>query len=397
MTSQAFVDDMAPSIQTARRIAKLFAAFGPEVSIQPLQDFSRFRASIPAFCRVEPRTAEEVGAIVALARAEGIPVRTRGQGHSLNGSSLPEQGELVVSTRRLAALKFSRPTTVTAGGGAVLWTVQRIIERHGFRLPVINDGYPAPSVGGFVAAGGFGPESVRFGGFWDAVDEVALVDGCGELRRIQRRDAVFPWLFGSMGQLGLVVEARLDVHPATDVEATYPLGAEIPAEEVLHEDGAVDLTEWQLERAQRLYWMTLFLPPERTGEARRWLKELQQRHAAAWHFRKTYVYRIAHVRMAAPLIYPRGGAFAAVGAWGVPAMSGPAAEEGLRALELDFMTMVRQHGVRRYIQSELAAGPDVFAQYFGPAPYAEFAAIKRAMDPDALFNRRNVFPGPTAT
>ena len=66
-------------------------------------------------------------------------------------------------------------------------------------------------MGGFVAAGGFGPGSRTAGGFSNNVAELTMVDGRGRLQRLSRDEALIPWLFGAMGQLGIVVEAQLEV------------------------------------------------------------------------------------------------------------------------------------------------------------------------------------------
>lgn len=80
---------------------------------------------------------------------------------------------------------------------------------------MINDGgASAPSIGGFIAAGGIGEGGLLHGGFWETVSSVVLVAPAGGARHVDRRDPLFPWLFGSLGALGVVFEAVIDLVPA---------------------------------------------------------------------------------------------------------------------------------------------------------------------------------------
>jgi FAD/FMN-containing dehydrogenase len=201
----------ATDLEAARCLQKLFARFRAHIVECPLFDFSRLRTGAQVFCGVTPTSAREVSSIVQLAGEHAVPLRTRGNGHALNGSSLPRHAELVVHTRGLTEALYHPDGSVSVGAGAVLWSVDAWLRTKGCSLPVLNDGYAGPSVGGYVAAGGFGPGSAIAGGFWDNVAEITMVDGEGRVQRIRREAPLFPWLFGSMGQLGIIVRAKLDI------------------------------------------------------------------------------------------------------------------------------------------------------------------------------------------
>ncbi len=201
---QLLSSDRPTNIEAADYLEKLFGAFRPCIVTDALFDFSRLHSGYPRFCEVSPIS------IVQLAGEHGIPLRTRGRGHALNGSSLPQKSELTVNTRNLTKASLQPDGTVAVGGGAVLWMVDEWLRTAGLSLPVVNDGYAGPSVGGFVAAGGFGPGSATAGGFWNNVSELTIVGGQGQIQRLGRDAPLFPWLFGAMGQLGIIVEAKLD-------------------------------------------------------------------------------------------------------------------------------------------------------------------------------------------
>ena len=373
---------------------EMFAAWQPALGEAPISDFSGSHRSTATFCEVAPPNADYVRDIVQAAIASGVPLRTRAQGHSLNGSSLPAQGELLLRTERMRRLRFDAPGTVTAGSGIVLWLLQAVLRSQGFDLPVLNDGYPGPSVGGYVCAGGFGPESAIHGGIWDNVTAITLVDGRGEVRRLDARDDVFPWLFGSMGQLGVIVDVTLSIIPLQGADPRpYPLGKTVTLPPMAP---VVDVpAQYVRGENERLFWFTLFVPDGRGERAHEELLALEQRHASALRFAERYRYHIRHRGRVAPLVYPEACSFTATGAWGWLGDSSPDAMRKLFEFDGEFMALATgTPGYRRYVQSELPGGPAVYERCFGEATYARFRKLKATFDPGSILNRGSVFPGP---
>jgi FAD/FMN-containing dehydrogenase len=351
-----------------------------------ITDFSGLRSSAASYSAAQPRSAQDLVRVVRAACDSGQAVRTRGQGHSLNGASLPAADELLIDTRNLRTLRFAQPGAIRVGAGAVLWIVQAVLRARGFELPVLNDGYAGPTVGGYIAAGGFGPGSGSHGGFWDNVIELTLVDGRGELRRVGADDALFPWLFGSMGQLGIVAEATLRILG----EREFPAGKSgmVPRLAPQH----VPLA-YAPQGDERLFWFTLFVPDAQVEEAHRELRALEARHGRALRYAERYTYAIRHRRRVAPLVYPQARGFSATGAWGWLADASESSVARLLDFDRDFMALAQSRpDWRRYVQSELARGPEVYERCFGAALYAELGRLKAELDPKGLFNRGSVFP-----
>lgn len=375
---------------TPEALFDLFAPLRPQVVTEPLNDFSRLRASSSPFCQVSPRSADEVCRLVSVAHRHHIPLRVRGRGHALNGSSLPQAGELTVQTEQLAWVRYDEAGTVTAASGIALWTLRDVLGSEHLTLPVVNDGYAGPSVGGFIAAGGFGPGSQRYGGFWENVAEILIATGYG-LRRFQRGDPSFPWLFGSMGQLGIIIEARLDVvRAAAATSAPYPQSQVVPADAINRATARASGPPAD-ESGRRLYWFTLFVPGSRLEEALARLAWLEAQHGALFRYRERYQYFVQSRHIVAPLVYPEASPFFAIGIWGFHEDSTPAGIAHLSAFETDFMQMALRHRFKRYIQSELSCGPHMYTQYFDPAILSGFQDLKRVLDPNDLFNRGSVF------
>ena len=367
---------MTPSAAGAPRAAEelceRFAAFRPHIATTPLFDFSMLHQGESTYCEVAPRTPQELVAVVRLAVELRLPLRTRGAGHALNGSALPLRGELVISTRELDQIVAGPGETIRAGAGSVLWTVDAAARARGRAIPVLNAGQAGPTAGGFIAAGGFGAGSAAAGGFWENVVQVAVVDGRGALARVTRDSPLFPWLFGAMGQLGIVVEATLQTVPSAS--------APPPERGRTRED-----------EPGTLFWFTFFVAPAQLPSATDTLTSLEGRYAELLTFRNRYTYYIAHREIVAPLVWPYHTPCFAVGAW-VRLRSARASQRAnLLELESDFMAIAHANGYRRYIQSELASGNGTYEQYFGPLYYRRFRVLKRAQDPYDLLNRGWVF------
>ena len=146
---------------------------------------------------------------------------------------------------------------------------------------------------------------------------------------------------------------------------------------------------------ERLFWFTLFVPDQEVEEAHRELRALERRHAQALRFAERYRYPIRHRGRVAPLVYPPARAFTATGAWGWLADASEPSIARLQDFDRDFMALSQSRpDWRRYVQSELARGPEVYERCFGAARYAELARLKGELDPRGLFNRGSVFASP---
>ncbi len=163
----------------------------------------------------QPTTVEEIGKVLAHARAQRIPVVPRGVASSGFGATLPTRGGIVLDLswlrRILAVDPAARTARVEAG---VRWSdLARALEPHGLALRT----YPSnafSTIGGWIATGGCGIGSVRYGPLRDSVKRLRVLLPSGEDRDLRPGEALFDAFFGSDGQLGVVVEIDLELREA---------------------------------------------------------------------------------------------------------------------------------------------------------------------------------------
>jgi hypothetical protein len=194
-----------------------------------------------------------------------------------------------------------------------------------------------------------------------------------------------------MGQLGIVVEARLETVPQS---AMMALSGPAPVAAV-YDPQAIEQVAYSAHgsptKAGKLFWFTLFVDESSLDAARVHLDSLERKHAEAFTFLARYTYFIAHRRITAPLIWPHAAPFYAVGSWGIVKDVTSSDASGVLAFDAQFTEMALAHGYRRYVQSEVPCGPGLYERCFGSEVYGSFRALKEQQDPHDLLNRGWVF------
>ncbi len=375
-------------------LARLAAAgLRPARHTAPLSDFGMVHRTRAPYDEVSPASVRELVELVRLAYDANIPLRLRGCGHSLSGASVPRPGELLVRTERLVGYRFEEPGTITVEPGAALWDVRDLCNARGWRLPVLNNGSSGPTVGGFVAAGGLGPDSGEFGGFWSNTRSITVVTGTGEIRTLEATDEDFRWFFGAMGVLGAVLEAKLVIVPNDPtVSAPYPMGEAGAVPKV--NATSVPVYQWGNQADPLSYWVTLLVPTRvdpacvaPTYEAMVELDALRRQHARALEYLPVFRYNMSYRGLVAPLVFPFAEDFAALFLWGKGNATSEEGRLAIAALESDFIRLVRERGYHRYHQTELVGDEMDFPAYYGPEIWGRLVELKRRYDPRTVFNR----------
>jgi glycolate oxidase len=188
-----------------------------------------FRDALPDVV-VAPGSAEEVAAVLRIARRHGVPVTPRGAASGLSGGAVPLRGGIVLALGRLDRILSIDPVQRRAvvEPGVVTEAFAAAVARAGLFYPPDPASARMSTLGGNVAECAGGPRGLKYGVTRDYVLalEVVLPDG----RIVEVGDGVdgeacgpdWTMLFvGSEGTLGVVTKIvlRLVSRPAAQQTA----------------------------------------------------------------------------------------------------------------------------------------------------------------------------------
>ncbi|MDE2377352.1 FAD-binding oxidoreductase [Bradyrhizobium sp.] len=177
----------------------------------------------PPLAVVRPRATEDVSKLLKLCHAARVPVTTQGGMTGLVRATLPQAGEIVLSTERMNAIE-----EVDTGGGVVIAQtgvpLQRLQERvgqDGFMFPLDLGARGSCTIGGNISTNAGGNRVIRYGMTRDLVLglEAVLADGTvlrGVRKYIKNNTGIdLKQLFvGTEGTLGVITRAALRIFPA---------------------------------------------------------------------------------------------------------------------------------------------------------------------------------------
>jgi D-lactate dehydrogenase (cytochrome) len=182
---------------------------------------------------VWPRSIDEAAAVVRIAIEHRLPLVPFGAGTSLEGHVAALAGGISVDMGEMNAI--SRPSVedldVVVQAGATRRALDARLRPEGVFFAV-DPGADA-TVGGMVATGASGTQTVRYGTMRENVLSLTIVNGLGEVVRTHSRARkssagydLTHLMIGSEGTLGLICEATLRVHPVPPATAaascTFP-------------------------------------------------------------------------------------------------------------------------------------------------------------------------------
>ncbi len=408
----------------------------------------RFAGATPAVVR--PADAEQVAAVLALCRAEGLALTLQGGNTGLVGGGVPLHGEVVLSLRRLDAVTDvdGRAGQLTAGAGATVGAVQRAAAGCGWAYGVDLASRDSATVGGTVATNAGGLHVLRHGDTRAQLLGVEAVLGTGDtvshLCGLVKDNTGYhlpSLLCGSEGTLGVVTRVRVRlVPPPRDlvvVLAGFPTvdaaldacgGARravpgLRAAELMLGSGValVCRTTGAAPPFEHRHPAYLLVEADGEGAAAALAGALDgaaavavatepARRAALWHFREAHTEAVARrgVPHKLDVTLPPGalGGFVAAVPAAVSSVA-PGAETWLFGHAGDGNVHVNVTGADpgddavddAVLRLAAAAGGSISAEHGigtakrrwlhlnrSPAELATFAALKRALDPEGVLN-----------
>ncbi|HMF61450.1 MAG TPA: FAD-binding protein [Vicinamibacterales bacterium] len=171
-------------------------------------DFGRIISRTPRAVH-RPSSRADVAGSLRWASKRGLKVAARGQGHSIYGRALAENG-IVVDMGAMNAVGEVQPDRVVVEAGATWATVVEATLKRGLTPPVLTN-YLGLSIGGTIAIGGIGGASSSHGLQTDQILELDVVTGDG--RELTCSADANPDLFDAvragLGKCGIVTRATL--------------------------------------------------------------------------------------------------------------------------------------------------------------------------------------------
>lgn len=172
---------------------------------------------------VQPTSPEEIRALYEFANQEGIPLVPRGAGTSGYGGAIPRKGGIIVDMRRMDTIvEIDKENLTVLVEPGISWAnLQFELNRNGLDLRAYPSSGLAATIGGWVAQGGDGIGSLKYGNINDNVIEFEVVLPTGRIVHSKDTD-----LFcDTEGILGIITKVRLKVKPLTEIK---PIVASFP-------------------------------------------------------------------------------------------------------------------------------------------------------------------------
>jgi glycolate oxidase FAD binding subunit len=179
-----------------------------------------------------PETVEQVSQAVTLANQQGLTLITRGGGSRLNLGGIPERFDVLLETTKLTRLLEHEAPDLTCHveAGITLAALQAKLATKGQRLALDPPDDQQATIGGILASNASGPKRLRNGTARDLVIGLRVVQASGEITRsggsVVKNVAGYDLnklYIGSLGTLGIIVEANLKLQPLPANERTLIL------------------------------------------------------------------------------------------------------------------------------------------------------------------------------
>ena len=226
-------------VKQASLLSHLESIVGAE-GLTPGEQLSRFAVDgLTPQAAVGPSTYEQVAEVVRYAQTEGLAVIPWGGGTHIHIGNVPARYDIALSLSRLDQIVEHEPAdlTVTCQAGITLAALQRHLGGHGQLVPLGSFGGERSTIGGALAAGASGPSRHAYGAPRDFTIGLRVVTAEGRVTkaggRVVKNVAGYDLCklyIGSLGTLGVIVEASFKLAPLPKAQRTAVATFETPAQ-----------------------------------------------------------------------------------------------------------------------------------------------------------------------
>lgn len=179
-----------------------------------------------------PTTVEQAAQVVGFTHKQGLSLLARGGGSYISIGELPERIDVLLETNRLTKVLGHEAADLTCHiqAGLTLAELQAQLATKGQQLAFDPPNAEQATIGGLLASNASGPKRLRYGTARDLVIGLHVVQANGEIARsggnVVKNVAGYDLnklYIGSLGTLGIIVEANFKLHPLPANEKTLLL------------------------------------------------------------------------------------------------------------------------------------------------------------------------------
>ena len=215
------------------------AAITDAAAIEPWLNDWRGRVRGSARAILEPRSTDEVAAIVALAAEHRVPLVPQGGNTGMvAGATPPEDGSAVIlSLRRMNRIRSIDPAArvAVAEAGVILETLHEAVAEQSLRFPLTIGSRGSCTIGGLASTNAGGTQVLKFGmmralvaGVEAVLPDGSVHDGLTGLKKDNRGYSLDQLLIGAEGTLGVITAVALKLVPAVAERCVAWCGTDSP-------------------------------------------------------------------------------------------------------------------------------------------------------------------------
>ncbi len=183
---------------------------------------------------VRPVTIEDARRFVQWAYQHKVHYTIRGAGTWPFGGCIPLEGAKILDLSYLDFIDVDAAAyMITVGPGALFPTLRKALKEYGLALRQDITNPNSGTLCGWIVTGGLGIGAYKYGGVKNSVAALLIIMPHGELKVLNKDEEEFDLFFGSEGQLGLVVGARVRVKEYET--ASKPFALVLPTREAVQE------------------------------------------------------------------------------------------------------------------------------------------------------------------
>jgi len=170
---------------------------------------------------VQPKSADEIKKVLEFANENKVPVIPRGAASWGFGGVIPTNAGIVIDLspfRKILYLNKAQKT-ITVEAGARWSDIDILAKKEGLCLMT----YPSSkfsTVAGWIATGGYGINSFRYGHLVSQIVSMTVITPSGESKKLTPSDPEFAYFVSTEGEFGIIVEVNLKLRNLP--QASYP-------------------------------------------------------------------------------------------------------------------------------------------------------------------------------